>query len=254
MKIVGNYQLQKFIEAGLYDDLSPEAIAGQIKHQKKKDLAPISKDSIRRYIKSVYGRRVEIYRKNKKAKRYRHRAKSHKIEDRIFIGKRPKYINQRRRVGDAEGDFLVSGKSGSGIILNVTDRKSRATFLEQILKASIENVHRSFVKIKERFPELKTITIDNDILLQKHKELEKLLKVKIYFCDPYSSWQKGTVENTNKYIRRDIPKGSNISRYSRMFIKKIEDKLNRRPLKILHYKTPNEILSRRRNTKSADAL
>ena len=183
MKIAGDGKLQAFVESGLYDDLSPEAIAGRIKYRKNK-LKPVSKDSIRRYIKSVYGRRIEIYRRKKKARRHRRRAKSHKLKDRTFIDKRPKYINKRQRIGDAESDFMVSGRSGKGIILNVVDRKSRGTFLEQTIKVNIENVHKAFMKIQERFPELKTITTDNDILLQKHQELEELLSVKIYFCDP----------------------------------------------------------------------
>ena len=191
----------------------------------------------------MYGRKVEYYRKKKKTRRYRRRAKSQKLNDRIFIDKRPEYINKRRRIGDAEADFMVSGKTGKGIILNVTDRKSRMTFLELILEVTIENVHQAFQRIKKRFPELKTITTDNDILLQRHKELEALLNVKIYFCDPYSSWQKGTVENSNKYVRRDIPKGSNVSKRSSRFIKSIEEKLNRRPLKCLGYKTPREVLN-----------
>lgn len=248
MKIAENRELEDFVEAGLYDDLSPEAIAGQIKNRKK-NLVPVSKDSIRRWIKSIYGRRIEYYRKKKKARRYRRRAKSQKLNDRVFINKRPEYINKRRRIGDAEADFIVSGKTGKGIILNVTDRKSRVTFLELIIEVNIENVHRAFQRIKMRFPELKTITTDNDILLQRHKELEVLLNIKIYFCDPYSSWQKGTVENSNKYARRDIPKGSNLSRYSHKFIRLVEDKLNRRPLKCLGYKTPNEVLNGSRKHK-----
>ncbi len=240
--------MQEFIETGLYDDLSPEAIAGRIKYQKK-ELKSISKDSIRRYIKSVYGRKIEYYRKKRKTRRYRHRSKSQKLKDRTFIDKRPEYINKRHRIGDSESDFLVSGRTGKGIILNATDRKSRAAFLERIIGATIEDVHRAFQRIKSRFPELKTITTDNDILLQRHKELEKILDVKIYFCDPYSSWQKGTVENTNKYVRRDIPKGSDISRYSKIFIRLIEKKLNRRPLKCLSYKMPQEILNEHRKRK-----
>lgn len=88
-----------------------------------------------------------------------------------------------------------------------------------------------------------SVTTDNDILFQKHKVLEKLLKVPIYFCDPYSSWQKGTVENINKHIRKYIPKGTDISQYSRYFINRIEDKLNSRFLKCLGYKTPEETLA-----------
>ncbi|QQR54385.1 IS30 family transposase [Candidatus Peregrinibacteria bacterium] len=86
------------------------------------------------------------------------------------------------------------------------------------------------------------MTTDNDILFQKHKELEKLLGIKIYFCHPYHSWEKGTVENTNKIIRKDIPKGSDISKYSKAFIQRLEEKLNRRPLKCLNYLTPKEAL------------
>lgn len=248
MIIAEDRELQTHVEAGLYDDLSPEAIAGQIKNRRKR-LKSVSKDSIRRYIKSVYGRRVGYYRKKKKARHYRRGAKSQKLNDRVFIDKRPEYINKRRRIGDAESDFIISGKTGKGIILNVTDRKSRMVFLEQIVEVTITNVHQAFQKIRLRFPELKTITTDNDILLQKHKELEQLLNVIIYFCDPYSSWQKGTVENSNKYARRDMPKGSNLSKYSKKFVRSIENKLNRRPLKCLGYKTPNEVLTEHRKRK-----
>ena len=250
MKIAENHKLQEFVETGLYDDLSPEAIAGRItKHEK--DLPSVSKNSVRRYIKSVPGRRVEYHRikQKRKRKRSRKRTKVTQLTDRTFIDKRPEYINNRERIGDTESDFLVSGRTGKGIILNVTDRKSRATFLEQIIEVTIENVHQAFLRIKSRFPELKTITTDNDILLRFHKELEKLLQITIYFCDPYSSWQKGTVESSNKYVRKDIPKGSDISQYSRLFIKKLEAKLNRRYMEVLNHKKPQELLDEHRKRK-----
>lgn len=250
MKIAEHGELQKYVDDNLYDDQSPEAIAGRVAKYER-HLPRISKNSIRRYIKSIYGRRVEYHRiqQRRKRKRGRKRAQVSKLQDRIFIDKRPKYINQRRRIGDAEADFLVSGKSGQGIILSVVDRKSRVSFLEQILKVTIVNVHRAFLRIKERFPELKSINTDNDLLLQKHKELEKILKIKIYFCHPYHSWEKGTIENTNKYIRKDIPKGSDISKYSKRSIQKTEAKLNRRYMKVLRYKTPQEVLDAHRKRK-----
>ncbi len=250
MKIAENQELQEFVESGLFDDLSPESIAGRITDQEK-HLPPVSKDSIRRYIASPYGRRVEYHRIKQKRKRKRadKRKKLTKLNDRTFIDKRPEYINKRCRIGDVESDFLVSGRSGKGIILNLVDRKSRVTFLEIIKEISIDNVHLAFQRIKTRFPELKTITTDNDVLLQKHIDLETILGVKIYFCHPYHSWEKGTVENTNKYIRRDIPKGCNLSKYSKRFIRSVEEKLNRRPLKCLGYKTPNEVLNSYRKRK-----
>ena len=250
MKIAEHEGLKKYVDDCLYDDQSPEAAAGRInKHEKH--LPKISKDSIRRYIKSVYGRKIEHHRvkQKRKRKRGRKRSKIIQLQDRTFIDKRPQYIQERRYIGDAEADFLVSGKTGRGIILSVTDRKSRVSFLEQILDVTIANVHRAFQKIKKRFPELKSISTDNDILLQKHKELERLLVIKIYFCHPYHSWEKGTIENTNKYVRKDIPKGSDISRYSKRFIQKLENKLNRRYMKVLRYKTPQEVLNEHRKRK-----
>lgn len=169
--------------------------------------------------------------------------------DRIFIDQRPKHINARTRIGDAESDFIVSGKSGRGILLVVVDRKLRTTFIERILEVSVADVHRAFLRIQQRFPELRSITTDNDILFQDHQALAALLGVRIYFCRPYHSWEKGTVENTNGIIRRDIPKGANISKYSKRFIQKIENKLNRRILKCLGYRTPAEALAKVRKRK-----
>ena len=253
MKIVKNKELRSFVEKNLLKDQSPRAISGRLE-KKEKQLPNVSKDSICRYVNSVYGRKVEAHRNKKKRRRRRRRPKSEKLKDRTFISKRPKIINTRKRVGDVEADFVVSGKSGKGILLTIICRKLRVVFIEQILKVNIKNVHRAFKRIQKRFPEMRSVTTDNDILLQKHKELETILGVKIYFCDPYSSWQKGSIENANGEIRKYIPKGSDISKYSKYKIKKIEEKINNRFLKCLNYLTPSEALERHRKRKSADAL
>lgn len=208
MKIVRHGELHAYIDYNLYADQSPEAIAGRIK-TKEKRLPSVSKDSIRRYIASVYGRRVEWHRSiQRKKRRWRKkRVKVTQLKDRTFIDHRPKYIHQRSRVGDAEADFIVSGKSGEGIILTLACRKIRVSFLEQILEVTIPRVHAAFQRIKERFPELHSITIDNDVLFQKHKELEKLLEVKIYFCHPYHSWEKGTIEKYQQVYPQGHPQG-----------------------------------------------
>lgn len=152
-------------------------------------------------------------------------------------------INARLHIGDAEADFIVSGKTGRGILLTVVDRRARTVFIEQILRVTIKNVHRAFVRITKRFPELRTVTTDNDLLFAHHEALAKLLGITIYFCHPYHSWEKGSVEHVNGVIRRDIPKGSDISTYSQRCIQKIEAKLNRRPMKVLSYRTPQETLN-----------
>jgi IS30 family transposase len=249
MKVVVNPKLQKSVDSFLLKGESPQNISGRIERCEK-GLPPVSKDSIYRYIKSVYGRKIEAARlKKKQRKRYR-RPLAQKLKDRTFIDERPLYINERKRIGDAEADFIVSGKSGRGALLVAVDRKSRVPFLEKILPVLISEVERAFLRIKERFPELKTVTTDNDVLFQRHKDLEKLLDVKIYFCHPYHSWEKGTVENVNKYIRRDIPKGSNISKYSKQFIQTIEEKLQNKIYKCLNYQTPLEVLNKYRKRKN----
>lgn len=248
-KIVGNSRLRDFVETNLQDDLSPAAIGGRLAGHEH-DLPSASKDSIYRFLKSPYGRKIEYERRRKRRLHRKSRKKSEKLTNRKFIDTRPKSIDARSRAGDSEGDFIVSGKSGKGVLLVVVDRKMRISFLELILKVAIEEVHQAFLRIKQRFPEMKTMTTDNDILFRHHEQLEKLLDIKIYFCHPYHSWEKGTVENTNKYIRKDIPKGSDLSKYSKSFIQSVEDKLNRRPMKCLKYFTPFEMLNRYRKRKS----
>ena len=247
MTIAKDIFLKKRVEELLLDDRSHEHISKRIgRHEKH--LQSISGIAIRRYISSVYGRKIETHRV-KLLKKKRKRIPRVYLEGKRMISKRPKYINTRKRIGDAEGDFLVSGKSGKGMIFNVTDRKSRAPFLEKILPISIRTIENALKRIKKRFPELKTLTFDNDILFVHHKDLEKKFNIKIYFCFPGHPWEKGSNENRNKIIRQYIPKGSDISRFSKRYIQKLEERLQRRIMKCLNYLTPKEILKNHRKRK-----
>ena len=248
-KIVHDHALKKNVDELLRQGLSPEIVAGRVRRQLT-HLSPIGKDSVYRYLASPYGRQIEAYRYLLTAKRTaRRRGKTKSLEGRTFIEKRPKYIDRRAKVGDAESDFIVSGKSGKGILLVIVDRKLRVKFIERILPVSIKDMEKAFLRIKERYPEMRTITTDNDILLAKHARLANLLDVRIYFCHPYHSWEKGTVENANKAIRQFIPKGSDISRYSKRFIERLEQALNDRPMKCLDYRNPNEAMAQHRKRK-----
>ena len=96
--------------------------------------------------------------------------------------------------------------------------------------------------LKKAFPELKSITTDNDILFRYFRQLEAALGVPFYFCDPHASWQKGSVENYNGEVRVYIKKGSDISQYGEVYIRMAETKLNNRYMKVLGYQTPAEAL------------
>jgi IS30 family transposase len=239
-KIVSNKELRTFIESNLMDDQSPEEISKRLKRIEK-HLPYVSASAIHRFIASPYGRKIEAHR-DKIFKKKRHKGgRKKKIEGKRNIRERPKKINRRWGLGHTEGDFIVSGKSGCGMILGLRDRKVRKNFLEKILPVSVRAIERALLRIKKRFPSLQTITFDNDILLLEHKRLEKKLYIKIYFCDEHSPWQKPSIENLNKKLRRYIPKGSNIAKYSRQYIKKLEEKINRHFMDCLGSRTPDEV-------------
>jgi len=248
-KIVADNKLREFIDSALSDGQSPQAISGRIKYWEK-HLPYVSKDTVYRYLKSPYGKLIGI--KWKKKLRPKKSRKVTKLKDRVFIDKRPKIIEKRGRVGDMEGDFIVSGRDGKGVLLTTVCRRIRTTFVELINEVTIDEVHKGFMRIKKRFPEMKTLTLDNDILFKMHKTLGKLLDVKIYFCHPYHSWEKGSIENSNMEIRKFIPKGSDLSKYDKEFIQSIEDHLNGRYMGCLKYATPEEkLVEHRKNKKNS---
>jgi IS30 family transposase len=208
----------------------------------------VSRDTIETYIKSVYGRKLEyeikVLKAGQKRKNKRKRPGTPPPGDaKTYIDDRPDVITNRERVGDLEVDFIVSGKAGTGYALTASDRKLRVGFIRKILPVTVANVLKALLDIQRVFPELTSITTDNDILFRYHKQLEQALGVPFYFCNPYSSWQKGGVENYNGQARKYIPKSSDISQYSDEYVAFVEAKLNGRYMKVLGYKTPAEALN-----------
>jgi IS30 family transposase len=250
-KLVDNQQLLAFVEAELLKLQSPQAIAGRLKTGQD-GLPYAARDTIEVYIRSVHGRRLEyqlkVLKANQKPKRLGKRPNLEQLQDRTYIDDRPKVISNRERVGDVEADFIVSGKSGTGYLLTVVDRKLRYGFTRQVLPVSIANVEAAFLDIQAQFPELTSVTTDNDILFRHHKRLSSLLGgIPIYFCHAYHSWEKGTVENYNKQVRKYVKKGSDISLYNQDYIQFVQTRLNSRFMSVLDYATPEECLSGYRN-------
>lgn len=240
-KILKNPALHQFIDNALLSFQSPEAIAGRLKTGID-GLPFVSRSTIESYLNSAWGEhiRVELKKFKKKYRRRINHNKKSALDGRIFIDERPEEITRRERIGDVEMDFVVSGKGGVGYLLTVCDRKARKSFIRKLYPVTFEKLKLALIQIKQKFPELKSITTDNDLLLSQHNILSEVLGVPIYFCHPYSSWEKGTIENLNKFIRRFIRKGSDIHTYSTAMIQKIEDLANNRFMKVLGYLTPNE--------------
>jgi IS30 family transposase len=248
MRIIGHKKLHTFVDTELLKGKSPASIAGRLRYQQK-ELPYVSKDSIYRYIASVYGRKIESARQKKKRHTKRPRVTGI-LDGRTFIDQRPIHINTRTRVGHAEFDFIVSGKGGTGILLVVVDRKLRVAFLEPIYVVTILEVHAAMLRIKKRYAEWKTGTTDNDLLFKQHARLAQELRITLYFCHPYHSWEKGSVENANGEIRVYFPKGSDVSKYPPSFFKEIENKINDRFMECLNFQTPTEALAQSRAQKN----
>ena len=237
MKITAHPELRAYAEKLLAAGHSPEAISGRLKHADT-HLPYVSAFCIRRYAETPYGRK---FGKPKKGRRGGKRGKFVNDPGRRSIHERPRYIEHRTRIGDFEVDFIVSGKGGSGRLMVAVDRRTRMVFLELIPEPSVKAVHAALLRIRKRCGCMKSITVDNDILFRKFREMETMLGVPVYFCDPYCSWQKGAVENTNKNIREYIPKGTDLSKITKKRIREIERKLNDRIMKALDYRTPAEV-------------
>jgi len=253
-KIVENLPLQDFLTKALLDGQSPEAIAGRLKEGLEPGLPYVSRDTIETYIKSVYGRKLEYELKLLKAEQKRRNKRKRPGtgppgDEKTYIDDRPEVITNRKRVGDLEVDFIVSGKTGTGYALTAADRKLRVGFIRKVLPVTVANALAALVDIQRQFPELKSVTTDNDILFRYHKNLESVLGVPFYFCHPYSSWEKGGVENYNGQARKYIKKGSDISQYGDEYIAFVEAKLNSRYMKVLGYRTPQEALDEYRKGK-----
>jgi len=244
-KIHEDKELKDYIEDKLKKKMAPDVISGRMEVEEKPFYA--SKTAIYEYLYSARGQKLCKYlpsRRYSKKKRRKKKAKREMIPNRIGIDKRPKIIGERKEHGHYEEDLIVSAKRHrSKVSLAVLgEMKARYVKLKKIscFKPDVHNI--AIIKMSKDLTKFLSCTFDNGIENTRHEDLQKKLSIKTYFCDPYSSWQKGGIENMNKLIRRHIPKGSNIADYSDKYIQKIEDILNNTPRKSLGYKTPLEVM------------
>ncbi len=244
-----NKKLKEYVKKMLEKGWSPEQINGRLKKHPPNEIKKcrdktISYESIYDYIYNGEGQYGGLYKKLRRKQYKRQRKFSRKqrhplIKNRVSIHQREKIVNKRKRIGDWETDSIVS--SGKSILSTQSERKSRlcrihkcedksALASEKALRDSIDSLPENFWL---------TITRDNG----SENALHYQTKVPSYFCDPYSSWQKGGVENLNGLIREYFSKKSDFDLISEKEVYLIQEKLNNRPRKSLNYLTPNEVIA-----------
>jgi transposase, IS30 family len=173
-------------------------------------------------------------------RRYRHRNKANrvKIPDRRDISERPAVVERRTRHGDWEAD-LIEGARGTGYILSLYERKSHYGKLIKLQSKTSDETSRGIIKALGNY-RVKTITYDNGLEFARHQEVSAALGSEGYFCKPYSSWEKGGVENYNGLVRQYFPKGCDLSEVGQPAMDAVEAEINDRPRKTLGYKSPSQ--------------
>ena len=218
---------------------SPEQISGYL----AKDGIKISHETIYAWIREDKRNRGTLY------KHLRHRLKHRKkyvgagrscIINRKSIHERPAEADGKR-FGDLEMDTIV-GPNNQQAIVTLVDRNTNMLFMKKLKYGKdAKNLALTVIEmLKPIKKKLKTITTDNGKEFSAHEIISEALGVDVFFTDPYSSWQKGAIENANGLIRQYIPKKVSFNDYDDKDIKDIEEKINRRPRKKLGFETPIE--------------
>lgn len=245
MKVRERPKLQHYIIAKLHLHQTPEEISGRLK-EIDTHLPYISAKGIYKWLYSVHGQQYCHLLPKKRIKPKKRKGKKTKremIPNRTGIEKRPQEANIRSEYGHLETDTMVSGrKTGSKAALTLLhDRKARFTRLRKIPNMKPATNAAALMSMGKHMHCL-TITHDNGIENKHHEDVAAALSIRTFFCNPYSSWEKGSVENTIGRIRRFIPKGADLNDYSDEDIAAIEHWLNHTPRKCLGFKTPYEVL------------
>jgi IS30 family transposase len=176
-------------------------------------------------------------------KRYGTNERRGHIPHQRMIDDRPEIVDRRSRIGDWEGDTVI-GKRHQGALVTLVERKSRYLELGHAGTKSKERVADEVIRcLKGHKGRCKTITYDNGKEFTDHQRMAGQLKAEIYFAHPYSSWERGTNENTNGLIRQFFPKNRSLSHVSREELQLTMDRLNHRPRKTLNWRTPHEVFS-----------
>jgi IS30 family transposase len=186
----------------------------------------------------------QLYKQLKHGKRRRKRGNYKDtrglIPNRVSIENRPKIVEKRRRSGDIEVD-LIMGKDHKSALLVTVDRATLITTIDKLESKNSTIITDKIIERMREKPPLKTMTFDNDQAFSQHEKIAAALKINTYFTRPYTSQDKGTIENRNGVIRRFFPKKTDFNIIDLKEIKRVENELNNRPVRKFGYLTPNEL-------------
>lgn len=244
-----NEMRRQIVKQLTIEKLSPELIT-QMGRRDNADF--VSHETIYQWIwamKRSHKREDEpyqlLYKDLRHGRRRRKRGNYHDnrgcISNRVSIEKRPTIVEKRKRIGDVEVDLML-GKNHQPGLLVITDRASLKTSLVKISTKASKPIARSIIrKMKPCKQWLKTMTYDNDLAFALHATVNEELKTKSFFTHPYTSQEKGTVENRIGVLRRFFPKKTDFTKVTARQVNQVEKMINERPVRKFNYLTPNAV-------------
>jgi IS30 family transposase len=249
-KLARHDELRQLVAARLYENWSPEQIAGWLKHTYPGDEDhQVSHETIYRSLfvqaRGVLKKDLQAHLRSGRAIRRSRHASSKRdqrgsLTDMISIRERPASVEDRAVPGHWEGDLLCG--SSNSYIVTLVERHSRYVLLAKVPNRDSQSVITALISQAQRLPEelLKSLTWDRGKEMAQHKRFTLATDAAVYFCDPQSPWQRGSNENTNGLLRQYFPKGTNLAVHSQERLDEIARQLNGRPRKTLGFETPAE--------------
>lgn len=234
-KIEESPALKRFVVEKLEAHWNPDEIAGYLK--RTKEMPYVSKTAIYEWLRTSRGERYceLLYSKRKRVKKREPKAKKVLIPNRVGISLRSSGATNRTRAGHWERDTVVGRKGTPCGLATAQERKSR---LVTAVKVSSMRNQEHLEADQSMFAGVKALSItrDNGIENRAHEELG----IPSFFCDPYSSWQKGGIENANKMLRSFFPKGTDFNEVSQEAVDRAVRLINEKPRRVLGYRSAIE--------------
>lgn len=242
-KILQDQKLKTYVHDKLRLGWSPWQIEGRLKLENGGECV-VSHETIYRYIYGDYGVRNKFYSKlrRKHFLRIKRNSRNSRVPQDLMISNRPELINSREEFGHWECDLMVFKRGVQSNLITLRERKSRLVIAIKNADKSAEGTAMTLINILKSIKQfIKSITFDQGSEFMRHTWIRDCLDADIYFCEPASPEQKGTVENGNGVIRVELPREVNIDELKQKDIKHITAEINDRPLKCLGYQTPHEL-------------
>jgi IS30 family transposase len=236
-------KIRRYVLRKLRQDMSPEQIAGRLSTDKPG--SGISHEAIYQFIyaeaRDLIPLLAHSHRKRLKRWHTKKHRKSH-IPQRVPITQRPQIVEARRQFGHWEADTAISRTSLPALLV-MTERKSRFVKIAWLPRKSADATRAAINRRLSQMPKglRRTVTYDNGSENVEHLKVNATVGTKSYFCLPFHSWEKGTVENTVGLVRRYFPKKTDFDTITHEQVRRVEWRLNNRPRKCLNFRTPLEV-------------